>query len=213
MAPPGFDDWMPIAIWSGAIAAALAACLFCFFCTNLPKVLAPRLRKKDPPNEIDGFLGGQGDAPEDFDPDLTLNPVLMDKLKKEKERNARKRNAAGGGPSFAPGALKKLGLQISSALSPRGNKQAGNQITQLDNVDKMIGKDNPGTYRPSAPRTSAMADGGKADKLRKEATERLYAGDASAQQSLAGRQAARAAASCADTGRDSLPTSDKREYL
>jgi len=204
-------DWLPIALGAGALSLLLGGCMLCWCFTDLPKVLAPSLRKKEATNEIDGFLGGGGsDAPEDFDPELTLNPVLIDKLKKEKERNARKKANASGVGGFGPGALKKLGLQISAAISPRGDRPAGNKIAQLDNVDRMIAKDAPASgARTSAtpPRGSSIKDCGKADKMRQQATERMYAGDKPTQQTLAGQQAARAAASAAGVpGRMSQPT-------
>jgi len=134
--PPPFD-WLPIAIAGGVIALLLFVVLVLYYCTDLPKILAPGTRKKRPEVENLGDFMVRDDADmADLDPELQLNPVMMAKLEAEREARGLPKKGGGRGKN---GALAKLGLRISEAQGGGPNAPAGKQ-GMLKQLDKMIMK-------------------------------------------------------------------------
>ena len=75
---------------------------------------------------------------EDFDPDLTLNPVILAKMEFERNKHRAAKGKAKGrlGGGAGPGALARLGLRISRHQGPpEPAAKAG-----LKTIDAMIHK-------------------------------------------------------------------------
>ena len=66
----------------------------------IPKIIQPRLRKKKQKSitadTVDAFIeGGQAAPAEDLDPEIEMNPVAVENLKRQKQKEMeRKRKAA-----------------------------------------------------------------------------------------------------------------------
>ena len=109
-------------------------------CTDLPKIVAPRMRavqEKDDP--LDDFIVKEDTPIEDFDPELKLNPVILAKLEVERMRRFKK-NRKPGGPVWrgGPGALARLGI----TLAKEEGKKAEPKKLNMKNIDVMLQKEN-----------------------------------------------------------------------
>lgn len=187
----------------------LLCCLGLWYFTDLPKVLAPRLRKgqEDPEPVSDFFDRGDAAVMEDADPELNMNPVWLARMKAERDKE-RARKQKRGRWMGGPGALARLGLRISEPreqepLSPSKGKEKGPRF--LKQVDSHIAKQQQAAAavagssahlcaRPAGAAPSA-AEAHRADKQRAKAAERLDAAAQKTHTAAAARMGARAAAS------------------
>jgi len=115
-----------------AVVALLILCMFIWWKTDLPKVLAPRLRKKqanmDP---FEDFVGKDDNPMEDHDPDLVMNPIMLAKLQIEKESKMKKSGRKSGTDSGKSGGLKRLGIKFDEA-TPESSKSQKFHMKQID---------------------------------------------------------------------------------
>jgi len=128
---------IPLSIFIGLLILLIILWRF----TELPKILAPRLRKvEDKEDPLEDFIIREDTPMEDLDPELKLNPVIVAKIELEKEA-ARKGGKGGKGKkaagAYGPGALKRLGINITPTATPAEKKQAG-----LKGIDVMLQQQN-----------------------------------------------------------------------
>ena len=204
--------WLLLVIPLLGLVLLLIVCMIVWKCTDLPKILAPSLRRveeKDDP--LEDYIVKEDTPMEDFDPELTINPVILAKMEFEK-RQKQKRRGKGAGPAVwrgGPGALARLNFRIDAKKSDEPPGKRG-----LKNIDMMIAhQDAPeggsssrsgreASRRPApAPkedkdfgRTMTMFTAQKNAKTRKFAAERQVAAAKRQQCAASKRQFARAAA-------------------
>jgi len=110
-------------------------------------------------------------------------------MREEREKKGKgKRGSCGTG---AAGALKKLNLQISASETNPLQRPGMGQLDYVDNAIKKEVTEEGGSY--AGGQTISRAQSINQASAAAKATERLYAGDKSAANATAGRQAARAA--------------------
>ena len=208
---PSSGDVFPWVVVLVCIVVLLVL-LICFFivwrCTDLPKVLAPRLREvKEKDDPLEDFIVREDTPIEDFDPELKLNPVILAKLEMEKNKQRTRKDKDGkkivtrGGP----GALARLGLRIGNKESKPEDKKKAN----IRNVDVFLQKANqetPGTNtREISKRALTMMSKKKEQKNRAFVADRLVNDARSVQCNANKRAQARAAAhmpALAESGSD-----------
>jgi len=101
--------------------------------SELPKVLAPRLRRrKSKEVELEAYMSSDFMPMEDEDPELTVNPVLQAKIQmaKERERMAKGKRGLGGGTGRA-GGLRRLNISLGNKVDS-ASKQKANARQQID---------------------------------------------------------------------------------
>jgi len=211
----------------------LCCCLGLWYCTDLPKVIAPRLRKaEEAPDPVTDFFD-RGDAVmEDHDPELAVNPVWMARMQAQREKEAAKKRQRGLGGGFlgGPGALARLGIRIApveqAETSPgRTAKEKGPRY--LKQIDKELekqqkeqlkagggggggwGKGGGGEKAAAASSGLSATDAARAlTKQRKLAEERLNQNTSTVQQAAQARQGARHAAALGNEGSGGNFTAD-----
>jgi len=154
MLTPNYTWW-----WTGAILAFLFGCcvMFGFFWvfTDAPKVLAPKMRKANQAEvDLGSFMGkgSGGGVMEDVDPELKLNPIMQEKMMRERAAAAKKRKGqkAAGSADQAGKALTILGWRISAgSRKHKEDEQVKKQKGYLKQVDTMLSK--PAGSAASAP--------------------------------------------------------------
>jgi len=200
------------------LVTLLVLVLICFAVwryTDLPKVLAPRLRKiEEKEDPLEEFIVREETPMEDFDPDLTLNPVVLAKLQVEKDRQAKRKGKKGAAAAkYATdnrGALFKLAragfgvneTQVKKPETKEEKNQAGfAQIDELLDAQLQAAREQAVAegadvidIRPKQKVAMTLRTQAKQQKMRKNAEGRLV-GDAKATQLAANKaQMARAAA-------------------
>jgi len=157
MPPPPPYDWFPIALGLGLTVLLLCCCLVCWYAFDLPKIIAPRLRKRSEENVRLSHFMDEGNERGDMDPDLELNPVILARMEAERQQN-RKRGGAGAGGAPRPGALARLGINFA----PKGGALPQNKVgkcAKLKQVDVMIAKQ---AQQSCAPDQSCATSDGRA---------------------------------------------------
>jgi len=125
--------------------------------TDLKKIIAPRLRaKEEKADPLEDFIVKEETPMEDFDPELTVNPVILAKMAYERERAGRKRRKGkhgAGGPVWrgGPGALARLGLKIV-AKAPK--EEGPKTLRGLKEIDVMIHRHDQAVARAVAEKGS-----------------------------------------------------------
>lgn len=220
-------NWLPVALGFGTMVVLLLCCLGAWYCTDLPKVLAPRLRKmQEPPEPVaDFFDKGDSAVMEDADPELSMNPVWLARMQNERAKERARKMKRGNWVSDRPGALARLGLKIvapaeNEPLSPgKGGAEKGPKY--LKQVDAMILKQQAsstaalcGLQQPSSAArpppsggaaVDAAAQRSRLERQRKMAAERMEAAAKKTEGAAVARQGARAAATLA-------PANDASNY-
>ena len=135
-------DYMLVVIPLVIVLVLVIIAVVLYKYTELPKILQPRLRKKEEKlDPLEDFIIRENTPMEDLDPELKLNPVIIAKMEFEKEQ-ARKKGGKGGKKAaggYGPGALKRLGINITPQSTPVEKKQMG-----LKGIDVMIHQQNQG---------------------------------------------------------------------
>lgn len=141
--PEGFDWWPVATITAGMLAGCLLTILILWCWTDVPKVLAPRMRQASPQDpDVENFMTKRGKdaAMEDVDPELKVNPVLQEQLQRGHE-GARKNhvNKAAVGPSGQ--ALTILGWGIKGTSKKiKEDEAAKKQRSYMKAVDNLLTK-------------------------------------------------------------------------
>ena len=105
--------YMLIGVLGGSLICLLATALLCWK-YNLPKVFAPKLRRKvEEEVKVEDFMSSDFMPMEDEDPELFVNPVMAAKVQMRKDREARAKKARGG-MCARSGGLKRLNLSVAS---------------------------------------------------------------------------------------------------
>ena len=156
------------------MALTISICVLCamlaaYYFTALPRIMAPKLRKRQEQaldaDDINAMIEMAPVQPaEDVDPDLTVNPVAVAMVQREKEKarqkeeQARKkraeekaklaaktRGAEGAVPSGETpprrmgGAMNKLGISVAPAV-PGPSKEEGGKDVGLKAIDLHVAK-------------------------------------------------------------------------
>jgi len=192
LAPPPPPDWplISLALGLGIIGLCIIACVCWYYA--IPKIISPKLRKKKEveinADLVNAFIeGGQAQPAEDLDPELEMNPVAVENLKRakqkemEKKRRAAKakKEAAKKGKGVAP-ALRRFS-QSSGFIVAGAFAKLGITIT---------GKPGEEQRRAEASRDPKKVDLRAIDLEIEKATEKLNKQEA---EELAAANAARAA--------------------
>jgi hypothetical protein len=191
------------------IAAAVSAALLLFICfiiicrcTELPKILAPRLRRRvEKEDPLDDFIVKEDTPLEDFDPEMRLNPVILAKLEVERLKAARRRGkkpGKGGGPVWrgGPGALARLNFKMEK----EGEKEKEPKKANMKTIDVMLQRANKaqpqtaGAAREITRRVMTMNSQAKEKKRHAFAADRMIAEAKTAQCAANSAACARAAA-------------------
>ena len=114
-APP-FDYFLYVIVPLVALLGCVIVGFVVHVFTNLSKVIAPKLRRRDDKPIISEFVSSDMTPMEEHDPELVMNPILVHKMKrnedkKRKEKLAKKAGATGG----KTGGLARLGLRIDES--------------------------------------------------------------------------------------------------
>ena len=99
-APPPPPDWplISLALFLGIVGLIIVGCVC--WCYAIPKIVKPKLRKKKQEDitadTVTAIIeGGTAQPAEDLDPDIEMNPVAVENLKRRQEKEKeRKRKAA-----------------------------------------------------------------------------------------------------------------------
>lgn len=100
----------------GAVVLALILCMYCIYKSNLGKILAPNLRKREKREVIGDFVSSEMTPMEEQDPELVINPIFVHKMKRERERQRHAKVQKGG--TGKSGGLARLGLNLTA--QPKG---------------------------------------------------------------------------------------------
>ena len=105
-APAPFN-WMVLAIPASLLAGCFMGLLFFKYCNDAPKIAKPRTKRKEEEVDMTDFMRREkGDSVlEDGDPELNMNPIIVEKMQRDREATRKK------------GAKKKGGGVVNSALS------------------------------------------------------------------------------------------------
>jgi len=95
-----------------AVMVGLGICLFCVWKSNLGKIIAPRLRRKQQREIISDFVSSDMTAMEEQDPELVINPIFVHKMKRERERQRKAKVKKTGTGKI--GGLARLGINLHS---------------------------------------------------------------------------------------------------
>ena len=194
-------DWVIIVAALVASLLLLICFVFIWKCTELPKILAPRLRRKvEKEDPLDDFIVKEDTPLEDFDPELRLNPVILAKLEVERLKAIRRRGkpGKGGGPVWrgGPGALARLNFKMEK----EGEKEKEPKKANMKNIDVMLQRANKaqpqtaGAAREITRRALTMHSQAKEHKRHAFAADRMIAEAKTAQCAANKRACARAAA-------------------
>jgi hypothetical protein len=120
------------------VLLAVIGCWLIAWYTDLPKVIAPKLRKKKGEKSaaevMSGFVSHDAAPMEDHDPEIVMNPVLLAKMERGKSGKGSKK-ASGSG---RVGALKHLGIVVDA--NPKGEEERARE-RQMKDVDKFLTKE------------------------------------------------------------------------
>jgi len=138
-APTTPFNWVPIVVALIVTLVLFIAFVIAWRCTDLPKILAPKLRviveKEDP---LEDFVVKEDNFMEDNDPENRINPVMLAKMQFEKEEAIRLGRKQGRTAAGVPGALKRLNLELkSTAAKEEAPKKVG-----MNTIDQMLEKRN-----------------------------------------------------------------------
>jgi hypothetical protein len=100
----------------GAVVLALILCMYCIYKSNLGKILAPNLRKREKREVIGDFVSSEMTPMEEQDPELVINPIFVHKMKRERERQRHAKVQKG--VTGKSGGLARLGLNLTA--QPKG---------------------------------------------------------------------------------------------
>ena len=150
--------WLLLVIPLVVFILLLLLCMLVWKLTDLPKILAPRLRaveeKEDP---LDDFIVKEDTPMEDFDPELQLNPVILAKLEVERNKaHAARRKGKGHkgtGADGVPGALARLNFR----LSLKEKKVEEPKKANMKNIDFMLQRTNKKKAEAAGMPSSAAA--------------------------------------------------------
>ena len=170
--------WLIPLLVSLLVLLLLTLCfIFIFWCTDVPKIIAPRLRrveeKEDP---LEDFIVKEDTPMQDFDPDLKLNPVLLAKLEVERQKAAQKKGKGQTGPVWrgGPGALARLNWSIKE----KGKESEGPQKANMKTIDVMLQRQNAaqpktGNEKEITRRALTMNSKAKEKRMRSRAADRM----------------------------------------
>jgi hypothetical protein len=200
--PKNWFNLLYLVVPLGAAVLLLCCCLCLWKCTDLPKVLAPKLRQVDRDDPLEDFIAREDAPMEDLDPELTLNPVILAKMEMQRARGAKK-NGKGKKANAPVGAFKKLGIRISGSQPEEPQTKRG-----LKQIDYALAKDNkpmsPGSAKAYEQRRLAQRPGvherKKTEKNRNMIADRMIAQARDTDLTVAKRNMARAAARFGDGG-------------
>ena len=98
---------MVLAIPASLLAGCFMGLLFFKYCNDAPKIAKPRTKRKEEEVDMTDFMRREkGDSVlEDGDPELNINPIIVEKMQRDREATRKK------------GAKKKGGGVVNSALS------------------------------------------------------------------------------------------------
>ena len=124
LAPPPPPDWplISLALGLGIIGLCIIACVCWYYA--IPKIIAPKLRKKktvevtaDAVNSMIEMGTGSAGHAEDLDPELEMNPVAVENLKraKQKEMEKKRRAAKAKKEAAKKGVVPKLRRSVQSS--------------------------------------------------------------------------------------------------
>ena len=122
LAPPPPPDWplISLALGLGIIGLCIIACVCWYYA--IPKIISPKLRKKKEveinADLVNAFIeGGQAQPAEDLDPELEMNPVAVENLKraKQKEMEKKRRAAKAKKEAAKKGVVPKLRRSVQSS--------------------------------------------------------------------------------------------------
>jgi len=134
-----FPYWV-LAIVLVCIILCLLGCGFWAWKVNLPKVLAPKLRRRRSKDvKLEDYMSSEFEPMEEEDPDLTVNPVLAAKIAMQKERERKAKRRAGGltGGGGRAGGLKKLNINFGGANAAEQERK--NKLNKRQQIDDFLG--------------------------------------------------------------------------
>ena len=135
IAPPTAPFPMMLLILAlGGLIGALLCCMFVWWKTNLPKILAPALRKKEVNMDpFEDFVARDEDPMEDHDPDLVMNPIMLARIQLEKEAKMKKASKKiGDDAGGKSGGLKRLNFRLSKAEAKPETKTQKIHMKHID---------------------------------------------------------------------------------
>ena len=152
--------WLWVAIPLGALLLCVASTWLLCWCTDLPKVIAPKLRRKKPDvrDPLADFVEHDFMPMEDQDPEIVMNPVLLAKMEAMRKSRGKGEKGKGTGRS---GGLKRLGLQLGDNRKEEERRRDRN----LADVDKLLNAQGVDTQRGVA--STKEAGAGKSRKMDK----------------------------------------------
>jgi len=121
------------------LVAILLCVLIVFFLhwkTNLTKILAPRLRRRQDREVIADFVSSDMTPMEEQDPELIINPIVVHKMKMERERQRRAKNKKGGTGMGRTGGLARLNLRLEEPKA-----QVDERKIEMNMVDHYLERD------------------------------------------------------------------------
>ena len=123
----GFMDIIAIIVGLAGTLLLVVCCVVIWKCTEVPKIFAPKLRRREPNTDpLEDFIVKEDTAMEDLDPELNMNPVLLAKIAIETEQGLRRKTKRGkGGGGAATGGLRRLGINFEDKEKNEGDKKVG----------------------------------------------------------------------------------------
>jgi len=113
---------------------AFIVCLivsFCWYCrAQVQKIVAPKLRRRKQDDIVGDFVSSDMTPMEEHDPELVINPIMVHKMKRNKEQQRKKKMMKAKTGLAKSGGLARLNLVIEDNGPPQDPKKL--EISQVD---------------------------------------------------------------------------------